>query len=244
MRAVILLVLSVVLSGCLEEAETGVGVVCNPPYMRFGDGCCLDRNGNMVCDRDEPTTTQVSPPAAASTTVPAAPAATAPPPTQAPAATYATATTRAPTTTTSAVTVTSTTGSTSTTEPPHCNETDGGENVYVKGTTTRGKEKGVDKCAGSASLSEFYCDGNRITMRMHECPLGCAEGRCLGCEDSDGGDEPDVYGEVTLGDTLTKRDTCSNRDGVTLTEFFCADPGEVGSRQVVCPASCDGGYCS
>ena len=33
------------------------GPVCNAPYLRVGNGCCLDRNGNGVCDTDETTTT-------------------------------------------------------------------------------------------------------------------------------------------------------------------------------------------
>ncbi|MBU0761957.1 MAG: hypothetical protein KKD39_02935 [Candidatus Altiarchaeota archaeon] len=28
-------------------------VVCNPPYMRLGDACCLDSEGNGICDDDE-----------------------------------------------------------------------------------------------------------------------------------------------------------------------------------------------
>ncbi len=29
-------------------------IVCEEPYMRFASGCCLDANGNKVCDADEP----------------------------------------------------------------------------------------------------------------------------------------------------------------------------------------------
>jgi hypothetical protein len=28
--------------------------VCDPPYIRVGTGCCLDKNQNSICDRDEP----------------------------------------------------------------------------------------------------------------------------------------------------------------------------------------------
>jgi len=28
-------------------------VVCNPPYIRYEKGCCLDSNNNSICDRDE-----------------------------------------------------------------------------------------------------------------------------------------------------------------------------------------------
>jgi hypothetical protein len=33
------------------------GIVCLPPYIRFGLGCCLDVNGNDICDSDETQTT-------------------------------------------------------------------------------------------------------------------------------------------------------------------------------------------
>lgn len=28
-------------------------IVCTPPYMRFGLGCCLDKDDNKICDQDE-----------------------------------------------------------------------------------------------------------------------------------------------------------------------------------------------
>jgi hypothetical protein len=43
-------------------------VVCNPPYIKIGNKCCLDKNSNKICDKDEKTTT-TRPPA---TTTPAA----------------------------------------------------------------------------------------------------------------------------------------------------------------------------
>ncbi|MCX6695566.1 MAG: hypothetical protein NTU61_04660 [Candidatus Altiarchaeota archaeon] len=43
-----------------DEAESSadtLGVVCNPPYIQYGQGCCLDRNDDGRCDNDETTTT-------------------------------------------------------------------------------------------------------------------------------------------------------------------------------------------
>lgn len=97
---------------------------------------------------------------------------------------------------------------------------------------------------GSAILWEYYCAGNAIGMRQVQCPLGCEDGRCHGCVDTDGGDNPSVYGEVTLGDTLKKQDICSNRDEKVLREFYCVSAEEVGSREVVCPGVCSGGACA
>ncbi len=28
-------------------------IVCNPPYIRHASNCCLDKNGNAICDNDE-----------------------------------------------------------------------------------------------------------------------------------------------------------------------------------------------
>lgn len=56
-------------------AACGGKVVCNAPYIGFGDGCCLDANGNSICDSDETvkpaaTTPSTAPPA--TTTTPSA----------------------------------------------------------------------------------------------------------------------------------------------------------------------------
>ncbi len=32
-------------------------LICNAPYMRVGDICCLDANNNGICDENDPTTT-------------------------------------------------------------------------------------------------------------------------------------------------------------------------------------------
>lgn len=47
-------VLAVILvSGCITQNP----LVCNKPYILVGNSCCLDSNGNSVCDKDEVTTT-------------------------------------------------------------------------------------------------------------------------------------------------------------------------------------------
>ncbi|MBD3387614.1 MAG: hypothetical protein GF416_01070 [Candidatus Altiarchaeales archaeon] len=233
------LLVSSLVSGCLTVPKENV--VCNTPYIRFQDDCCLDRNGNSICDADETTTTQPRP-----TTTTAAPTTTLPPTTT---TLPPTTTTLAPTTTTVQATTTTAAPTTTlpqpttTTEPPVCTESDGGIDEWVKGTTTRGMEAAVDKCVGSAILHEYYCGGNRIGMKQIDCTTGCDDGRCIGCEDSDGGDNPEVYGEVRMSSEWTKADKCSNIDGITLREFFCKSHTELGYRDVVCPTSCAGDYC-
>ncbi|MBD3388620.1 MAG: hypothetical protein GF416_06085 [Candidatus Altiarchaeales archaeon] len=36
-----------------DSTTTLPQIVCAPPYMRFGLGCCLDLNNNTICDQDE-----------------------------------------------------------------------------------------------------------------------------------------------------------------------------------------------
>lgn len=45
----ILLIGIAILSGCLSDS-----IVCNSPYIRFEDQCCLDENDDGVCDSDKP----------------------------------------------------------------------------------------------------------------------------------------------------------------------------------------------
>lgn len=46
--------------GDIQNVSKGL-VVCNPPYIRVGVECCLDRNNNSICDRDETGTTSATP---------------------------------------------------------------------------------------------------------------------------------------------------------------------------------------
>jgi hypothetical protein len=41
------------------KVQDTLPVVCNPPYIRFGSGCCLDANHNGMCDADETAATSV-----------------------------------------------------------------------------------------------------------------------------------------------------------------------------------------
>ena len=58
-----LLILAVALAACTPDVSQSSPqpvpevvedpIVCEPPYMRHADGCCLDRDNNSVCDVDE-----------------------------------------------------------------------------------------------------------------------------------------------------------------------------------------------
>lgn len=50
-------------SGCIQP-EVEEKIVCNKPYILVGGECCLDQNGNKICDLDEDeaeTTTTIAP---------------------------------------------------------------------------------------------------------------------------------------------------------------------------------------
>ena len=56
----VLTVIGIFLTGGDDDTPTGSAVkekekeiVCNAPYIRHGDDCCLDENTNGVCDDDE-----------------------------------------------------------------------------------------------------------------------------------------------------------------------------------------------
>ncbi len=49
--AVLMIFCILLISGCASQKEPDV--ICKSPYMRHGDGCCMDRNANSICDEDE-----------------------------------------------------------------------------------------------------------------------------------------------------------------------------------------------
>jgi hypothetical protein len=47
---IFLIILLIFLVGCSKAPE---GPICNPPYMVLGNDCCLDKDSNSICDKDE-----------------------------------------------------------------------------------------------------------------------------------------------------------------------------------------------
>lgn len=109
MRLVLILSLILLFCGCTsdsasETTSTTQGIVCLDPYILVGNDCCLDKDGNGICDRDE-TSTSVMPAAPSSSTVSTSIATTS----MAPTTTARVTTTVKQTTTTEAPTTTTTT---------------------------------------------------------------------------------------------------------------------------------------
>jgi len=63
-----------------------------------------------------------------------------------------------------------------------CIDSDGGQNIYAKGTTkdSRGTQN-TDICESSDSLVEYYCLNNYVEMSRLTCPNGyyCQDGACI-----------------------------------------------------------------
>ena len=39
----------------ISEGDIDKVIRCDPPYIRYATGCCLDQNSNNICDKDEKT---------------------------------------------------------------------------------------------------------------------------------------------------------------------------------------------
>ncbi len=126
-----------------------------------------------------------------------------------------------------------------------CADTDGGFNIYERGTVRKDGEVYTDYCSGSSSVKEYYCSGDEMVQTTASCGAGyyCTNGECreYTCEDTDGGQDEDDYGVVTKG-TLREEDECYDED--TVTEYYCED-NEIESRRIDCGSSevCEDGEC-
>lgn len=87
------------------------------------------------------------------------------------------------TTTTTHSTTTTTYTTTTSTHPANCVDTDGGQDYYVRGSTTGLNNQNqwttfTDYCGGN-QLQEFWCNyDNKAILTQHNCPTGCANGKC------------------------------------------------------------------
>jgi hypothetical protein len=105
-----------------------------------------------------------------------------------------------------------------------CTDSDNGKNANTSGTATLGPTENQDTCADNSTVTEYYCDSNRIASQNITCGTGktCKSGACkeITCEDSDGGIEKNVFGIASLGATADA-DTCYSNS--TVIEYYCSD---------------------
>ena len=110
-----------------------------------------------------------------------------------------------------------------------------------------------DKCVDSKTVEESLCDKNQISSLSIKCPEGttCVSGQCVNdkeevCIDSDGGQEPLLYGIVKMIDkgviTSFLEDTCVDTEAVE--EGFCSKD-KINHKPFRCPRDthCVSGQC-
>lgn len=115
--------------------------------------------------------------------------------------------------------------------------------------TTNGYENGTvvnrtDVCINSTYLEEYSCLANDdVTSVLVECDLGCSNGACVDCIDSDGEDYSilgDAQGRDLSGTLFANEsDRCI---GDTLVERICTN-GFLDSTFFDCPNGCENGAC-
>jgi hypothetical protein len=119
-----------------------------------------------------------------------------------------------------------------------CPDTDGGMDPYVRGAVA-GQS---DECVDSRRLREYTCgieNGSIVAVpELVTCPVRCEEGACV-CEETDGGYDPFVAGEV-IRDPMDREDVCISED--ILLEYLCQE-GQVMSEEVDICYSCSDGRC-
>ncbi|MBI5227609.1 hypothetical protein HY988_03410 [Candidatus Micrarchaeota archaeon] len=131
-----------------------------------------------------------------------------------------------------------------------CYDSDNGNDIYTRGTASRGGTYSTDYCTGGSSGIEYYCAYDQIYSNSFTCPQGdnCNDGRCTyqggWCSDSDGGDNINSPGSVSKG-ANSYSDSCSNSKSGT--EYYCSG-NDVSSYSFSCAFgySCIGspGYCT
>ncbi len=105
-----------------------------------------------------------------------------------------------------------------------CGDSDGGQNMYTRGTVVNDTGSSTDYCINNVMLNEYYCSDGAIKAKSMNCISGytCLNGACVespGCSDSDGGQDRYTKGTTMLGDD-TYTDYCSGERQVT--EYYCS----------------------
>ncbi len=60
-----------------------------------------------------------------------------------------------------------------------CQDTDGGDNVFVQGSTTIGNKSGTDYCSSNSELVEYSCGFGFLESLTLNCENGCLNGECM-----------------------------------------------------------------
>jgi len=137
-----------------------------------------------------------------------------------------------------------------------CTDSDGGNNLFVKGTTSNETVTATDFCLNTEFIGEYVCsqDPNSNDVFVEylggstRCPDGytCSDGACLPdsgdtCTDSDGGLNYNKPGFVVSQDGTISVDSCSG--GSSLNEYSCGANGEAVTNSYTCPYGCQNRKC-
>ena len=196
----------VLLAGCIQTQKS-----CIEPYVLIGEYCCLDDNGNGVCENYDTTTTM-------STTT-----------------TSTTSTTRT-TTTTSTTTSTTTTSTTTTTYPGYCylytDDDPSTENYctdYLHPNETFRDYCRRDNAEDRYYVARYYCAEDntcQLNSKAEMCQYVCTKGAChipIGgeCFETDNGETPTNPGVIYTSTYGILTDLCSKSDKDILRERTC-----------------------
>lgn len=129
---------------------------------------------------------------------------------------------------------------------PACSDTDGGNDIYERGSMSYTSSTYTDYCTDTNTVMEYSCDTlPDVLGRATSCGSGysCTNGACVAliCTDSDGGRDKDTFGRTALGST-SYDDWCY--DNRTVNEYYC-DGSRISEVRQVCDGSdvCLGGEC-
>jgi hypothetical protein len=126
-----------------------------------------------------------------------------------------------------------------------CSDSDGGKDIFEKGTATDADGSLADKCKDPFQVDEAYCSGRTTASEILPCPGGyaCTAGECVKspCQDSDGGKSKDVKGTTTARGNSSS-DECSGTAGVK--EYYC-DDDDIAYEEMQCGSGmrCTNGAC-
>lgn len=150
----------------------------------------------------------------------------------------------------------------------YCTDSDGGDNIYEKGTVQTNSGSFTDYCCGGdpqACVFEYSCNGSTMVKTQKSCANNCLNSVCIKetnnitsvntniiknqidhCWDNDGGDNKNKggitsYSELDSGTWMNKdkRDYCV--DSTHVYEYYCLSSTQLTGESRECPNGCING---